>query len=139
VPAVPHFVHMKEEAMDHRQTLARFEVAANRADFDLISPLIAANAVYWFTDGSFEGLDAIRHAFERTWATIRDETYRLEDVRWIAVSDTVATCVYRFRSEGTVDGQPFFAIGRGTNVLVRGREGWKIVHEHLSRDPAPPT
>lgn len=123
--------------MDHRETLARFEAAANEADFALVAPLVARDAVYWFTDGSFVGLDAVRDAFEATWATIRDETYRIEDVRWIAVSDTVAACIYRFRSQGTVDGRPFSATGRGTNVLVRGPLGWQIVHEHLSHEPGP--
>jgi ketosteroid isomerase-like protein len=121
--------------VDHRETLALFEEAANSADFDRVAPLIADDAVYWFTDGSFEGLDDVRQAFEQTWATIREETYRIGDARWIAVSDTVAVCVYRFTSSGMVDGHPFAASGRGTSVLVRGTGGWKIVHEHLSKDP----
>lgn len=115
--------------------MKQFERAANQGDFDLVAPLIAPDAVYWFTDGSFEGLDAVRRAFETTWATIRNEQYRIEDVRWVALSETVAACIYRFRSEGLVDGRPFSATGRGTNVLVRGQDGWRIVHEHLSRDP----
>jgi ketosteroid isomerase-like protein len=119
----------------HRETFARFEDAANSADFDKVAPLIADDAVYWFTDGSFEGLPAVRRAFEATWDAIHDEVYRIEDVRWIAVSETVAVCIYRFVSSGLVDGRPFSASGRGTNVLARGPAGWKIVHEHLSREP----
>jgi ketosteroid isomerase-like protein len=123
--------------VDHRETLARFEAAANSADFDRVAPLIADDAVYWFTDGSFEGLDDVRRAFERTWGRIREETYRIHDVRWIAVSEAVAVCVYRFTSSGLVTGVPLVATGRGTNVLVREGGVWKIVHEHLSEDPPP--
>lgn len=121
--------------MDHHEVFALFEQAANGTDFDQVAPLIADDAVYWFTGGSFEGADEVRRGFERTWATIRTETYRIEDCRWVAESDTVAVCVYRFRSRGVVDGQRVEATGRGTNVLVRGPSGWTIVHEHLSADP----
>jgi|SRR5579863_3216460 ketosteroid isomerase-like protein len=121
--------------MDHRDTFAQFEAAANGTDFDQVAPLIADDAVYWFTNGSFEGLAAVRGAFEDTWETIQDETYRIEDPRWIAVSDTVAVCIYRFTSNGSVDGRPFSATGRGTNILAKSDDVWKIVHEHLSKDP----
>ncbi|MGH8980159.1 MAG: YybH family protein [Acidimicrobiales bacterium] len=121
--------------MNHEETLARFEQAANSADFDQVAPLIDEHAIFWFTDGSFEGVAEVQRAFEETWATIREETYRIEGTRWIAVSDTVAVCVYRFSSSGIVDGHPFASTGRGTNVLVRGTDGWKIGHEHLSKDP----
>ena len=124
-------------AIDHEQTFASFETAANSTDFDQVEPLIAADAIYWFTDGSFHGIDEIREAFEATWETIRGETYQIEDLRWIAVSETVAVCVYRFRSQGSIDGRPFAATGRGTNVLVNRDGAWTIVHEHLSNAPRP--
>lgn len=121
--------------MDHREVLALFEQAANGGDFDQVAPLIADNAVYWFTDGSFEGADEVRRGFERTWEAIRTETYSIEDCRWLAESDTVAVCVYRFRSRGLIDGRPVEATGRGTTVLQRGPRSWAIVHEHLSAEP----
>lgn len=119
--------------MDVQQTLRQYELVANSRDFDQVAPMIADNAVYWFNDGEFEGLDAIRRAFEMTWNTIEHERYAIEDVQWVVVGDRAAVCIYQFRSEGFVRGRPFSAIGRGTNVfaLIDGR--WKIVHEHLSR------
>lgn len=116
--------------------MARFEEAANSGDFSNVAPLLAPDAVFWFTDGSFEGVDEVRRAFEATWAVIRDETYRIEGVRWLALSGSVAVCAYRFSSHGTVNGEPFSASGRGTTVLVRGQDGWRIAHEHLSLPPA---
>lgn len=114
------------------------EAAANSQDFDRVAPHIAQDAVYWFTDGRSEGLEAIREAFERTWQTIRDETYVLSNVKWIAVSESVAVCIYDFRSRGVVSGRPFAASGRGTNVFVRSDGVWRVVHEHLSGDPSEP-
>lgn len=120
---------------DHAQTFASFEQAANSTDFDQVAPFVAEDAIYWFTDGSFEGIDAVREAFAATWDAIRDETYTIEDLRWIAVSEAIAVCVYRFRSEGSTGGRPFVATGRGTNVLVKRNGAWLIVHEHLSNVP----
>jgi len=94
-------------SIDHEQTLSSYEKAANSGDFDQVEPLIANDALYWFTDGSFDGIDEIRRAFEATWATIHDETYEIEDIRWVAVSKTVAVCI-----------------------------AWTIVHEHLSKAPS---
>jgi len=109
-----------------------YEQATNSHDFDRVAPLIADDAVYWFSDGAHEGITAIRAAFEAAWATIVDEDYRISDVRWVAVDDTVATCIYAFRWSGVVDGQPRSGIGRGTNVLARRDGRWVMVHEHLS-------
>jgi len=69
-------------SIDHEQTLSSYEKAANSGDFDQVEPLIANDALYWFMDGSFDGIDEIRGAFEATWATINDETYEIEDIRW---------------------------------------------------------
>lgn len=116
-----------------QQTLHQYELAANSRDFDQVAPMVAHSAVYWFSDGEFEDLDAIRGAFEMTRNTIEHERYAIEDVQWIVVAERAAVCIYQFRSEGFVRGRPFSAIGRGTNVfsLIDGR--WQIVHEHLSR------
>jgi hypothetical protein len=53
----------------------------------------------------------VRWAFEKTWATSREETSHIEVCPWIAVSDTLAACVYKFTSSGMVDGRPFVATG----------------------------
>jgi len=116
--------------------LRHIERATNTKNFDLVAPYLDPDAVYWFTDGSFRGLAAIREAFERTWHTIQVETYTLSDIRWVARSDTAAVCLYAFRSQGMVDGRPFDARGRGTNVFRVCDGTWKVVHEHLSREPS---
>lgn len=91
------------------------EQATNSHDFDQVAPLIAQDAVYWFSNGVHEGIGAIRAAFETAWATIADENYDISDVRWIATDDVVAVHLYRFTWSGLVDGQPRSGGGRGTN------------------------
>lgn len=113
--------------------MRRYEQATNRHDFDQVAPLIADDASYWFTEGSYHGIEAIRAAIERTFATIQDEVYRIEELEWVAVADDLAVCRYRFRWTGVVDGKPASGEGRGTNVVTRQHGVWKMRHEHLSR------
>ena len=116
--------------------IREYEQACNTHNFDNVVTLIAPEAVYWFNDGSFHGPDQIRGAFEKTWTAIQDERYALEDVNWIAASDEVAVCVYRFRWQGHAGGQFVSGAGRGTSVLRRDDGHWRVAHEHLSRIPA---
>lgn len=122
--------------MGPQDVLAAYEARINSRDFDQFAPLISAEAVFWFNDGSFSGLGAIRTAFEKTWAYALNEHYWLEDKTWIASGDGAASCIYRFRWTATVEGKPAGGAGRGTTVLRREAEDWKIIHEHLSGLPA---
>ena len=121
--------------MGPEDILAAYEERINRHDFDLLVPLITPDATFWFTDGSYSGHAAIRAAFERTWATLNNDTYRLENRRWLAQGDAAAACSYHFVWTTTVDGKPLSGGGRGTTVLRRAFGSWLIVHEHLSADP----
>ncbi len=119
------------------QFLRAYEKAANSCNFDNVGPLIAEDATFWFTNGTFVGRQAIRAAFEATWAIIQDERYTLSDVRWVGMSATLAVCIYNFRSDGMVDGQRQIYEGHGTNVIEKREGQWVMVHEHLSKLPEP--
>jgi len=112
--------------------LRLYEQVANSRDFDQVAPLVADDAVYWFSNGSYAGLAAIRKAFESTWTAIAEEDYRITDVRWLIANDDAAACVYTYSWSGLIGGQRRSGGGRGTNVLARTEAGWQIVHEHLS-------
>ena len=111
----------------------RYEQAASRHDFDRLAPLIAEDATYWFTDGSYHGITAIKAAIERTFAAIVDETYQIRDLEWVAITGDLAVCRYRFSWKGMVDGQLASGHGRGTNVMTKRDGNWKMLHEHLSQ------
>jgi len=112
--------------------MKEYEIATNSHNFDNVKKLIAEQAIYWFSDGSFQGFDSIRKAFENTWKKVMDEAYQIKNLRWIAISEKAAACIYEFYWTGMIDGEKKSGNGRGTNVLVNDH-GWKIVHEHLSR------
>lgn len=99
--------------------------------------LIDANAIYWFSDGSSHvGKDAIERAIRRNLEAIRDETYQISDVVWVAQSADVAACVYRFDCSGVMRGVAASGSGRGTAILTRRGDSWIVVHEHLSKGDA---
>lgn len=122
---------------DLKEVLDEYARRTNLHRFEEIAPLIDPRALYWFSDGStHEGLDAIQAAFERNWGLIRNEVYRIEDVRWLAQDDNLAVCVYRFRWEGETREGHRSGEGRGSCVLHKRDGSWRVCLEHLSR-PAP--
>ncbi|HYB76128.1 MAG TPA: nuclear transport factor 2 family protein [Nitrososphaerales archaeon] len=105
--------------------------------FDEVDPLIADDAVFWFNDGSFSGKDSIRKAFDRTSTfEIQDERYWLDNLRWLVKAEGFAVCIFSYHWTGVVEGVfKNLGDGRGTCVLRAFESGWKISHEHLSREP----
>ena len=109
-----------------------YESATNSHIVELVAPLIAKDATYWFTDGSYVGRDAICGALGRTFGLIQDETYEIQDVEWVAATDGAACFRYSFHWTGVVNGETRSGSGRGTNVVVKRDGSWKMLHEHLS-------
>ncbi|KQT44960.1 hypothetical protein ASG47_16185 [Devosia sp. Leaf420] len=58
-----------------KTVMAAYADLINHHDFSLLVPLIDSDAVFWFSSGSFTGIDAIRSVFERTWQRLENETY----------------------------------------------------------------
>ena len=112
--------------------LRAYERANNSHIWKNVEPFIAPDATYWFTDGSYAGIEEIRTAIEATFLKIQDEVYEIRDVRWLLMTSTEAACTYTFAWRGIVDGQRVSGAGRGTNVLRKQGGAWQIIHEHLS-------
>lgn len=124
---------MKDQT--HEGALQALLRATNTHDFSNVGPLIAKDAVYFFSDATVSGRSAVGSYFRKTWETIEEEEYWAEDIRWPVVSDTTAVAIYRFRWRGYIDGESEQGSGRGTNVFVKSSEGrWLLAHEHLSVD-----
>jgi ketosteroid isomerase-like protein len=115
--------------------LSEYIRRTNSHQFDTVAPLIDEGAVYWFSNGSYRGINAIRNAFEQTWSTIQNEQYAIEDLEWLTIDNLTATCIYTYRWRGSIAGVMREGVGRGTNVLRKDGKQWRIVHEHLSPRP----
>jgi ketosteroid isomerase-like protein len=120
-----------------RELFERYETASSTKVFSNVAAMIHPDATYWFTDGSFPGLDAIKGAFEKTWASaakVIDERYEISELHVVTADTHSASVRYRFDWSGKIDGkQPFSVHGRGTNVIVRNGDALQFIHEHLSR------
>jgi ketosteroid isomerase-like protein len=112
--------------------IRQYELANTSHDFARLAPLICDDATYWFSEGSYHGIEEIRKAIERSFATIQEEVYQIHELTWVAMSDDLAVCTYGFSWQGLVDGRPASGSGRGTNVVTRRDGVWKMLHEHLS-------
>jgi ketosteroid isomerase-like protein len=112
--------------------MVEYERRTNAHDVGRLRELVADDASYWFTDGSYEGVEAIASAVQRTFDQIRDEVYTISDVRWVHVSPDFAVVRYRFHWVGFIDGQRSEGRGRGTNAMGKRDGRWRMVHEHLS-------
>ena len=109
-----------------------YEKAANSGNFDKVAPLLSVEAIFWFSDGSFSGIENIRTAFEKTWNMIRDEEYSIRNLKWLYRGVDCAACTYEFVSRGANNGKASEFRGRGTNVLKKSDGEWIMTHEHLS-------
>jgi ketosteroid isomerase-like protein len=112
--------------------LAEYERRTNAHDVGRLRELIAEDASYWFTDGSYEGVEAIAAAVQRTFDEIRDEVYTISEAQWVCTSPDWAVVRYRFHWVGFVDGRRCEGRGRGTNAMGKRSGRWQMIHEHLS-------
>src|SRR5438874_6558799 len=123
--------------MTPAEFMREYETSGRSGGLEYTLSLIDDTAVYWFSDGtSHVGKSAIERAIRRNFEAIKDETYRISDIVWVAQSSDVAACIYRFDWSGIVRGNPASGSGRGTSVLARRGDLWVIVHEHLSKGEA---
>ena len=121
--------------MSAKELMKKYAEEINKHDFNLIIPLISDDCKFWFTSGTYSGLEQTRNAFEKTWNMIKEEVYSLSDMEWITESDHAAACTYTYHWKGLIDGQIREGKGRGTSCFHKGTDGWKIIHEHLSHFP----
>lgn len=119
--------------MSPSEFMKQYEAATCAHDLEGTLDLIAEEAIYLFSDQtSHIGKWAIRRVLNANFQNIRDEAYRLDDMRWVATSESVACCVYKFSWSGIVDGRAASGTGRGTSVIHKIDGDWFVVHEHLS-------
>ena len=109
-----------------------YEKAANSGNFDKVAPLLSDEAIFWFSDGSYSGIENIRTAFEKTWNMSRDEEYSIRDLKWLYRDVDCAACIYEFVPKETINGKASEFRERGTNILKKSDGEWKVIHEHLS-------
>ena len=120
--------------------LHHFEDVAMKEEFALLEDMIDEQAYFRFNDGDFIGRKAIQAAFEKTWKgdpTVKKARFYLTDIVVLTTDKASATATYTYNWEGSQGNRQFKIQGRGTRVLVHEGGRFRIIHEHLSRRPAP--
>jgi ketosteroid isomerase-like protein len=116
------------------ELMEAYEEGTDSHDLEALLPLIDDDAIYLFSNESVHiGKAAVERILRHNFELIQAETYQIENLTWIANSDQVAACVYDYSWSGRIHGQAASGSGRGTTVLKRRSDTWKVVHEHLSR------
>lgn len=119
--------------MTYQKALKDYLFATNTHEFTNVQKVLDCQAVFWFSDRTCTTLPEIKRYFENAWERIKEEKYSAKEVKWVAVEENTATCLYTYHWEGFLDNQFVSGSGRATNIFVKDEKGnWKLVHEHLS-------
>ncbi|MEL6799058.1 MAG: nuclear transport factor 2 family protein [Pseudomonadota bacterium] len=123
--------------MTPTEFIERYEAALKTQDWAVVAPLISDAACVIFSNGTVHvGKAAIKAAYERNYATIKNEAYRVENVHWLLEAADSAAYMFDFHWTGVINGREAAGGGRGTAVLVREADGWVLMGEQLG--PMPP-
>ncbi|MEM1304529.1 MAG: nuclear transport factor 2 family protein [Planctomycetota bacterium] len=124
--------------MNPTEFVRQYEQALATQRWAAVEPLIHAGACVTFSNGaSHRGSEAIRVAYERNFAQIEGEDFRVENVHWVRRSEDLAVYLFDFQWTGVIAGEAARGAGRGTATLVNDGDGWKLLAEHLG--PAQPS
>ncbi|MFQ3261531.1 YybH family protein [Reinekea sp.] len=117
--------------MTPQEALQKYELAIASQSWASIEPLMHQDVCVTFSDGTYKGLQEVKSAFERNFALIIDEKYKISNVHWAYISNTEAVCLLNFNWKGIIDGELCSGGGRGTSVLIKNNGKWQIITEHL--------
>ena len=76
-----------------QQLLSEYEAALSKQSWNTVADFIHDDAVFIFTEKTFRGRTEIEKAFTATFELIKDETYKIENITWPAITDHIATCI----------------------------------------------
>ena len=112
--------------------ITAYESALATQDWRAVAPLVHSDVFVTFSNGTVhEGIAAVEAAFTPNFSLIQGETYAIANVRWVLKTSETAVYLFDFSWSGVINGEHMSGGGRGTSVLVRVGEQWKLLVEHL--------
>ncbi len=123
-----------------REFLQEMQSCVRAVDFPRARPLFSEDAVAFGTYAAVvSGRDHLeQQQWRNIWPTIRDFTFRLDDLRCLG-NDQALCVIVAWDSLGIhADGSTFPRPGRATLLLEPRDDRWVATHSHFSLAPAPP-
>lgn len=113
-----------------------YGAASAAHDLEATLALVDDSAVYFFSNETAHiGKPAVRDAIKANFDAIKLEKFDIRDPECILETPESAVCLFSYHWSGEIDGRSMSGSGRGTSVLRRDGDSWKVVHEHLSKGP----
>ncbi len=127
-------IHRTNSNMTPQQFIITYEQALATQNWEKVSPLIHPTACVTFSNGAVhKGKEAVKAAFERNFALIKNEDYSVSNVSWLLQNETTAVYLFDFHWKGIIHDQSVEGSGVGTSVLVKEGEKWLLLTEHLGK------
>lgn len=123
-----------EEEAEVRDHVTSYSVHYDAGDIEAVLDLFAEDAVMINLLGHHEGRDQIRKAYEFLMHHLGESFHYLNNmtVRIEEPGKARASCYLDSISTRRVDGYGYGTGGTYTDKLVKGADGWKIVHRQVS-------
>ncbi len=124
----------KITSMTPQDFIKNYEKALATQDWKNVAPLMAEQASVTFSNGVVHmGKAAVKMAFEKNFALIKNEAYNISNVRWLLLGETTAVYLFEFSWKGIINGKAAGGNGIGTSVLIREQDKWVLLTEHLGK------
>lgn len=114
--------------------IKNYEVALASQNWNNVESLIHENACVTFSNGVVhEGKAKVKIAFEKNFSLIKNEAYRIKNVRWLLKKESTAVYLFDFSWKGIINNKLVQGNGIGTSVLIQEKEKWILLTEHLGK------
>ena len=125
--------------MSPQDFVIQYAQALRSQSWAAVDPLIHSDACVTFSNGAaHRGKAAVRVAYERNFAAIKNEDYRVSNVHWFLEGPDTAAYLFDFHWTGLVRGALASGAGRGTALLIKDDGVWRLLAEHLGPKPKSP-
>ena len=121
-----------------RAFLLEMQDCVRAVDYERARPLFAEDVIAF---GTFAAVVESRERLERDqwrniWPTIRDFTFRLDELRCLGTTEALCVVVPWDSTGRRAEGESFSRPGRATLLLVPRDNRWVAAHSHFSLAPA---
>jgi len=120
--------------MKAKNFIQAYETALATQQWENIAPLISEKASVTFSNGVVHfGKEAVRKAFETNFSIIKNEEYKISNVRWLIQEELFGVYLFDFNWAGIIQGNLVKGSGIGTSVIIKENDTWVLLTEHLGR------